>query len=58
MNELNNLYEDVTITIVANKLNTLKYCEVVYKTWDRKLLKYKIWNLFINDYLRLKHSAR
>ena len=39
MNELNNLDENLTIIIVAHRLNTLKYCDVVYEVKDRKILK-------------------
>ena len=39
LNELNNLDENLTIIIVAHRLNTLKYCDVVYEVKDRKILK-------------------
>ena len=48
MDSINNLNKDVTIIIIAHRLNTLKNCDVIFKLEDGRLVGQGTYDELIN----------
>ena len=49
MDAINNLNKNITIIVVAHRLNTIKKCDKIYQIEKGELNKEKTYDEFMND---------
>lgn len=51
INAINDLKEDITIILIAHRLNTVKYCDIIFKFEKGQIIKSGSFkDLVENDY--------
>ena len=48
MNNINNLDENITILLIAHRLNTVKNCDIIFKLENGKIVDQGVYNQLIN----------